>query len=105
MEGGMRDLIVTENITLDGVIEATEGWFAPTGDDDVDQSDLIAAIAEQREAADAFLVGRVTFEEMRGYWPQQTGDTTGISDYLNQVAKYVVSRSMQDPAWEPTTIL
>ena len=29
----MRDLIVTENITLDGVIEATEGWFAPAGDE------------------------------------------------------------------------
>lgn len=101
----MRDLIVTENITLDGVIESTEGWFAPAGDDDVDQSDLIAAIAEQRDAADAFLVGRITFEEMRGYWPHQTDDTTGIRDYLNRVAKYVVSSSMRDPGWEPTTIL
>jgi hypothetical protein len=40
----VRDLIVTENITLDGVIEATEGWFAPAGDDQVDRSDLIAAL-------------------------------------------------------------
>ena len=101
----MRDLIVTENITLDGVIEATEGWFAPAGDDDVDQSDLIAALTEQREAADAFLVGRTTFEQMRGYWPQQTDDTTGVSEYLNRVSKYVVSRTLQDPAWDPTTVL
>ena len=36
----MRELIVTENITLDGVIEATEGWFDPAGDDaEVDQSE------------------------------------------------------------------
>jgi dihydrofolate reductase len=101
----VRDLIVTENITLDGVIEATEGWFAPAGDDDVDQSDLIAALTEQREAADAFLVGRTTFEQMRGYWPQQTDDTTGVSEYLNRVSKYVVSRTLQDPGWEPTTVL
>jgi dihydrofolate reductase len=102
----VRDLIVTENITLDGVIDATEGWFDPAGaDSDVDQSDVEDAIREQREAADAFLVGRVTFEQMRGYWPQQTDDTTGITAYLNRVSKYVVSSTLQDPGWEPTTVL
>jgi len=101
----MRDLIVTENITLDGVIEATEGWFGPAGDENVDQSDVEAAVRKQREAADAFLVGRVTFEQMRGYWPQQTDDATGITEYLNSVSKYVVSRTMQDPGWEATTVL
>jgi dihydrofolate reductase len=101
----MRDLIITENITLDGVIDATEGWFVPAADAEIDQSDLIAALTEQREAADAFLVGRRTFEEMRGYWPRQTDDTTGVSDYLNRVSKYVISSTLEDPAWEPTTIL
>lgn len=102
----MRDLIVTENITLDGVIEATEGWFDPAGDDaEVDQSDIEAALREQREAADAFLVGRVTFEQMRGYWPLQTADTTGITDYLNGVSKYVLSSTLRDPDWERTTVL
>ena len=101
----MRDLIITENITLDGVIDAAEGWFAPAGDEDVDQSDIIAALAEQREAADAFLVGRTTFEEMRGYWPHQTDDTTGITDYLNRVSKYVVSTTLRDPEWDRTTVL
>ena len=97
----MRDLIVTENITLDGVIDATEGWFAPAGDDaEVDQSDVEAALREQSEAADALLLGRMTFEDMRGYWPLQTDDTTGITDYLNKVSKYVVSATLQDPAWD-----
>ena len=51
----MRKLVVTENITLDGVIDATGGWFDPT-DDSVDQSDLIEQTsASTREAADAFL--------------------------------------------------
>ncbi len=101
--GDMRDLIVTENITLDGVIEAIGGWFAPASGDS--QSDLEGALREQMEAADALLVGRTTFEQMRGYWPDQTDDTTGISDYLNRVSKYVVSTTLVDPDWEHTTVL
>jgi dihydrofolate reductase len=101
----MRRLVVTENITLDGVIDASTGWFGPAGDDDTDQSDVIEAIAEHRAAADAFLVGRVTFEDMRAYWPKQTDDRTGVTDYLNSVAKYVVSGSLGDPEWDNTTVL
>lgn len=102
----MRELIVTENITLDGVVEATDNWFGPAGSpSQVDQSDHEQAIREQREAADGFLVGRLTFEQMRSYWPQQTDDTTGISDYLDKVNKYVVSTTLRDPQWEPTTVL
>jgi dihydrofolate reductase len=100
-----RDLVVTENITLDGVIDASDGWFSVADDAEVDQSDLIATLREQSEAADAVLFGRVTFEEMRGYWPQQTDDPTGVSDYLNAVSKYVVSSTLGDPEWEHTTIL
>jgi dihydrofolate reductase len=102
----MRDLIVTENITLDGVIEATEGWFEPAGaDPEIDQTDVIETVRRHSEAADAFLVGWVTFVEMRGFWPHQTADTTGVSDYLNRVSKYVVSGSLHDPEWENTTVL
>jgi dihydrofolate reductase len=102
----VRDLVVTENITLDGVIDAAEGWFAPSGDaTEADASDLLEAIAEQREAADAFLVGRVTFEQMRGYWPRQADDTTGITGYLNRVSKYVVSSTLTEPGWDRTTVL
>src|SRR5664279_3602765 len=102
----MRDLIITENITIDGVVEATDNWFGPAGSPSgVDQSDHEQAIREQRDAADAFLVGRVTYEQMRSYWPQQTDDATGITDYLNKVNKYVVSSTLDDSQWQPTTIL
>jgi dihydrofolate reductase len=101
----MRKLVITENITLDGVIDASGGWFAPSGDEDVDQSDIIAALREQQEAADAVLFGRVTFEEMRGYWPLQTHDETGVTEYLNNVSKYVVSTTMKDPGWERSIVL
>jgi hypothetical protein len=100
----MRDLIVTQNITLDGVIEATEGWFDPAGGED-DVSDVETALRKQREAADALLLGRVTFEQMRGYWPLQTDDPTGITAYFNGVSKYVVSSALQDPEWERTVVL
>jgi dihydrofolate reductase len=101
----VRDLIVTENITLDGVIDASANWFDPAGADDVDRSDQLAALTEQREAADAFLVGRRTFEQMRSYWPHRTDDETGVSAYLDRVHKHVVSTTLEDPGWEPTTIL
>jgi dihydrofolate reductase len=101
----MRDLVITENITLDGVIDASEGWFSVVDDPEVDQSDLQATLRKQAQAADAVLFGRVTFEEMRGYWPRQTDDTTGVTDYLNRVNKYVVSGTLGDPRWEPTTVL
>jgi dihydrofolate reductase len=47
----------------------------------------------------------VTFELFRGYWPLQRDDTTGIRDYLNNVSKYVVSSTLQDPQWQHTTVL
>jgi dihydrofolate reductase len=91
------DLVLTENITVDGVIEALDGWFSPAADDPVDRSDLEATLREHMAASDALLLGRVTFEQMRGYWPLQTDDTSGIRAHLNAVAKYVVSTTIDDP--------
>lgn len=96
----MRDLIVTENITLDGVIDAQGEWFSPYGGDDI-----TAVNREHMAAADAALLGRVTYKEFAGYWPAQTDDTTGVSDYLNRTTKYVVSSSLTTVAWQNTTIL
>ena len=96
----MRDLIVTQNITVDGVIEAGD-WFGPADGG----PDVLEAVREQSARADAFLTGRQTFEDMRAFWPKQTDDTTGIAAYLDQVHKYVVSTTLQVPGWEPTTIL
>jgi dihydrofolate reductase len=81
-----------------------EGWFDPLNQD-VDQSDIMAAIAEHRAAADALLVGRNTFEIFREFWPRQKNDPTGVSDYLNSVEKYVVSSTLSDPGWENSTVL
>jgi dihydrofolate reductase len=100
----VRDLVVTENISLDGVLDGDFYFRAGEfeGGADVDES-----LREQRERADALLVGRHTFEAFRGYWPQQTDDPSGTSDYLNAVTKHVVSTTLSesDLGWEHSTIL
>ena len=83
-----RDLIVTENITVDSVIDATGDWFVPAGaEDPADVAEMRDVEERLRASADALLVGRATFEAFRGYWPQQTDDETGASEYLNRVDK------------------
>jgi dihydrofolate reductase len=98
----MRRLIVTENITVDGVIEMAGGWFDPLA---AGQQDMAAMTAEHSSAADALLLGRSTFEAFRAFWPQQTNDPTGVAEYLNSVNKYVVSSTLTEPSWDNTMIL
>ncbi len=99
----MRALVVTQNITVDGSIEMLADWFDPEGQGD--QSDLLEELHRQDSRSDAFLTGRQTFEDLRSYWPKQSDDTSGITKYLNEVRKYVVSSTITDPQWENTTIL
>ena len=98
----MRKLVITENITLDGSIEMLDDWFDPSGEPDPDH---LALTRRQGQEADALLLGRRTFEDFRGYWPQQNHDTTGITEYLDRVQKYVVSSTMTSPDWQNSTVL
>lgn len=95
-------IVLTENCTADGVIDMATGWFHPA-----DQTDdrLVAVTQAHMTEQDALLLGRSTFEAFRSYWPIQTDDTTGITDHLNRVHKYVLSTTLHDPGWEPTTVL
>lgn len=101
----MRTLAVTQNITVDGAIEMLGDWWEGESQGVDDPVDQLAELNDQAQRSDAFLVGRRTFEDMRGYWPQQTDDRTGVTDHLNQVQKYVVSATMTDPQWERSTVL
>jgi dihydrofolate reductase len=100
----MGTIVVTENATLDGVIEQIGDWFAPAAGD-ADNADIVATLREQMQTQTALLLGRKPFESFRKYWPAQTGDTTGIRAHLNRVAKYVFSRTLEEPGWENTTVL
>lgn len=100
-------LVITENISLDGVVEQNEQtgeWFSVAASE-ADTSDINDALREMMGQEDAQLYGRKTFEAMRGYWPNQTDDTTGVTDHLNKVDKFVLSTTMNDPAWDNSTVL
>jgi class 3 adenylate cyclase/dihydrofolate reductase len=101
-------LVVSDFITLDGVIEAPgfeehrdgrNGWALRVKDDD-----LQAYNREQAFAAEALLFGRTTYLMWAAFWP--TGpDAEGMRELLTQLPKYVFSRTMGDPDWGNTTVL
>ncbi|RUP05617.1 MAG: dihydrofolate reductase [Mycobacterium sp.] len=97
----MRSLIITQNITLDGSVEMLGDWFNPEAHD----GELTAELRRQDETADALLLGRQTFHDFRSYWPHQSSDPTGVADYINNVAKYVVSSTIADPQWNNSIVL
>jgi dihydrofolate reductase len=94
-----RRLVVTQNITVDGRIEMLDDWFDP----DADNDDVQEEMQRQGGESDALLVGRQTFEDFHGYWPQHADNPTGA--YLEKVQKYVVSTTLTDPGWVNTTVL
>jgi dihydrofolate reductase len=96
----MRRLIVTENMSFDGVVSPLGGWFDPGTADE----ELTAFDQQHRDESDALLLGRTTFEEFAGYWPD-ADDEAGVSAYLNGIDKYVVSRTLTEPGWVNTTVL
>lgn len=97
----MRTLVITQNTTVDGAVELLGDWFDPT-DENEQVRDATRRLSERE---DALVLGRRTFEDFRGYWPERTDDTTGVTDLLNRVQKYVVSATLADPAWSNSTVL
>lgn len=97
----MGKLVITQNITADGVIEMVSDWFTPGGGG----ADVLEAVHEQMRTESVFLTGRKTFEGMRSYWPKQKDDQTGITAHLNKVQKVVVSKTIKDPQWENTSVI
>ena len=95
-------LVITQNSSLDGRIEFLDAWFDPSPDDQ-DVADLEEEMDRQGDACAAMLLGRRTFEEFRGYWPQHEDQPAGAS--LARLQKYVVSRTLGDPGWRNSTVL
>jgi dihydrofolate reductase len=102
----MRDIIVTEFISLDGVIEAPGGeeGYRHTGwtfDIDADPTMYEFKSDELRETT-ALLLGRRTYEGFAAAWPERKGE---FADKFNSMPKYVVSSTTADPAWNNTTVI
>ena len=96
----MRKIVAGTFLSLDGVMESPDKWHFPYFDDAMGN-----AVGEQMAAADAMLLGRVTYQEFASYWPQQTNETPG-ADFMNPVQKYVVSTTLQSvDEWQNSTLL
>jgi len=96
----MRRLIVSEFVTLDGVIEAPEKWQFPYLSEDVSEQ-----IVAEVHSAEASLLGRNTYEIFAASWPQRTHNEFGVADKLNSEPKYVVSSSLEKTEWNNSTLI
>lgn len=105
----MRKIIVTEFVTLDGVMQAPGGpeedtsggfkyggWIVPYFDEFSGK-----AMEEQMKQPFALLLGRKTFEIFASYWPQHEGQWPGIND----AAKYVVSNTLDMHEWKNSVFI
>ncbi len=96
----MRRLIATELVSVDGVMESPEEWAFPYSNDEMEQAN-----ASGMAASDAMLLGRVTYEALAAYWPNQPGGTPMV-DYINSVPKFVVSTTLEKPLeWNNSTLI
>jgi dihydrofolate reductase len=102
----MGRIVVTEFVSLDGVIEDPGGaedykyggWsFEISRGDEGDQFKLDEAMD-----SDALLLGRRTYEGFAAAWPSREGE---FADKFNNMPKYVVSSTLKDPDWNNTTVL
>jgi dihydrofolate reductase len=102
----MGKIVVTEFVSLDGVVEDPGGaesykhggWALeiPRGDEG-DKFKL-----DETMSSDALLLGRVTYEGFADAWPSREGE---FAEKFNTMPKYVVSSTLSDPAWTNTTVL
>ena len=102
----MGRIIVSENVSLDGVIQD------PAGDEGFrvggwvglikDSPELNQLALDEALGAEALLLGRRSYEWFAARWPSRSG---GLADRLNGLPKYVVSSTLERPAWNNSTVL
>jgi dihydrofolate reductase len=102
----MGKIIVSDNVSLDGVVQD------PAGDEGFRRGGWVGLIKDRPElgklaldealAAEALLLGRRSYEWFAARWPSRSGD---LADRLNSMPKYVVSSTLEDPAWNNSTVL
>jgi len=99
-------IIVSDNVSLDGVVQD------PAGDEGFDRGGWVGSIKDrpgvnklaldEALGADALLLGRRSYGWMAGRWPTRTGE---LADRLNGMPKYVVSSTIDEPRWNNSTVL
>jgi dihydrofolate reductase len=105
-ETEMGRIVISENVSLDGVIEdpagaegfSRGGWVGKV----TDRPAVGKAALDEALGAEAQLLGRRTYEFLAARWPSRGGE---LADRLNGMPKYVVSSTLEDPEWNNTTVL
>jgi dihydrofolate reductase len=102
----MGKIVVSENVTLDGVIQD------PAGDEGFKHGGWVGLIRNRPQLGqlaldealgqEAFLLGRRSYEWLAARWPSRSGE---LADRLNSLPKYVVSSTLEHPAWNNSTVL
>ena len=102
----MGKIIVSENVTLDGVVQdpagdegfRAGGWVGMIKD----SPRLGQLVLDEALAAGGFVLGRRTYQWLAARWPARTGP---LADRLNSMPKYVVSSTLGEPSWSNSTVL
>jgi len=107
----MAELTITTFVTLDGVMQAPGapkedtsgnfpygGWVFPLAD-----ADMGKTMVDIFSKADAFLLGRTTYDIFSAYWPKVTDPNDPIASKLNALPKFVASRTRSAFSWGPTS--
>jgi dihydrofolate reductase len=102
----MGKIVASDNVSLDGVIQD------PAGDEGFRVGGWVGLIKDSPElgrlaldealGAEALLLGRRSYEWFATRWPSRSGE---LADRLNSLPKYVVSSSLEEPAWNNSTVL
>jgi dihydrofolate reductase len=109
----MMKVTVTTFMTLDGVVQGPGGpeedrsggfeqggWLVPYADEDMGRF-----VADWFALADAFLLGRRTYEIFSAYWPRITDEHDPVASRLNRLPKYVASKTLHSVEWNNSTLL
>ena len=104
----MGKIVVSENVTLDGVVQdpagaegfGRGGWVGRVGERGREEAAKL--LLDEALGAEAQLFGRRTYEFLAARWPSRSGE---LADRLNEMPKYVVSSTLKDPDWNNSTVL
>lgn len=96
----MRKIVAGMFITLDGVVEAPEKWNPPYYN-----QEMTGAVQAQLAASDTHLYGRRSYELFRSVFTGPAADKIPHAPMMNNIPKIVVSTTLKNPDWGPTTLI